>query len=121
MAVAAYFDVSIPVAERSIGAICNWCSAAKPFFDELKLVRQLGPMHLFVEAIERLQEDELIRSLQFIEVLLVSAFGIQGSHFSELADEGKPVCRTWRLHAYASLCVVFNRVCRVVLPERYTG
>ena len=101
MAVAAYLNVPIHATKWKIGSICLGRRVAKLLFDKLKLARQLGPKHLFMEAIERMQEDELIRRLQFIEALLVFAFGIQGSNFSELAGKGKSVCRAG-LHAYAS-------------------
>ena len=61
-----------------------------------------------MKAIERLQEDKLILRFQFIELLLVFAFGIKGSNFSELAGKGMSVCRAWfgfGLHVY-TLCNV---------------
>ena len=106
---AASLDVQIPAAEREIGDIRHGSvSAAKLLFDEVKLIRQLGSKHLLVKSVERLQEDKLVRRFQFIELLLVFAFGIQGSNFSELAGKGMSVCRAWfvsSLHGY-NLCVV---------------
>ena len=109
---AASLDVQIPAAKREIGDILQGLvSGTKLLFDEVKLLRQLGSKHLLVKAVERLQGDKLVRHFQFIELLLVFTFGIQGSNFGELAGKGMSVCRPWFIplfHDSYPLCDVFN-------------